>query len=340
MAYIGISIKQQKMKASNWFVTGITAALTVSPYLLWNLLRFGHLVPISGAIKGIFPDMVFIPMSLGIYGIIISMFSILGLFYSIFTKNKLSLLIGLLSAAALVQSIYVVIFTDHMTNWSWYYVTGTVGLCFLLISFVSDLTLLFGEKGRRAFGIAVTSVTILFSFAGILRTWSELFNPETRGFNPVQFHSELNCRWPINVGWWLKENLPADSRILLYEWPGMIAYSSGMKILPLDGLVNDFKYQEEVSRYGIVKYMEKQKIKYFLAPYEPYDRPLMGYVNYIENDRLKYRIYSALYRKQVGVIDTEGLKLICKFDEFIHCDGIPKIALWEIPESFYADDRN
>jgi hypothetical protein len=209
-----------------------------------------------------------------------------------------------------------------------------------MISILSDISQLIDKKGRRVFVIAVSAAAILLSFAGISRAWSELFNPETRGFNPVQYQSKLNCRWPVNVGWWLRENLPADSRILIYEWPGMIAYFSEMKILPLDGLVNDFTYQEELSRLGIIKYMEKQKIKYFLAPYEPYAQPLMGYENYSEDNRLKFRIYASLYRKQAGIIDTGGLKLICKFDEFIHCDGIPQIALWEVPESFYADVRD
>ncbi len=331
LIYYTFITEDKKINFKYILISAFFSFIVVLPYLYYNYQNWGHIVPISGAIKSIFPTATFDINSLGTFGQLVT-FIVLICFLSIFMmkiKDNKGNLLFILSSSSLISSLYVVIFTDHHTNWAWYYVTGVITIAFFLPLIVDKIEdkLQFGYK----FQYFTIIVTIIISFLGISRSWSEYFNPEARGFNPFQFKSTNNCRWLIYVGKWLKENLPADSRIMIYEWPGLIAYFSDMKIVPIDGLMNDFKFQDDLVNYGIDKYIRINNLEYFIAPYELFSQKLMGYENYYRFDgKLEFRIYSSLYKKEVGQICVDDLELIVKFDDVISCDGIPKIAMWKL----------
>ncbi len=324
----GIKFKWENFK--NIIIAGTLSLILVTPYLYFNYTKWGYFVPISGAIKSIFPDIVFDLNSLGSFGMIITFASILCFFFAFFVKIERDIrrVLFVFSLSTIISSIYIVCLTDHHTNWAWYYVSGVMTIAFFVpisLRYLAD-KLRISQK-MQFFYITITTLLML---SGISRSWSEYFNPETRGFNPVQFRSINNCRWSINVGKWLDENLQPGSRILIYEWPGMIAYFSNMKLVPIDGLMNDFQFQDELLKLGIEAYVKDKSIEYFIAPYELFSQVLMGYENYYRNDgKLEFKIYSSLHRKEVGMICVDDLELIVKFDEVINCDGIPKIALWK-----------
>lgn len=336
LLYYGFINVNKKANLKYIIVAGFVGIIMVLPYFLFNYINWGHIVPISGAIKSIFPKMTFDLNSLGVFGQVVT-FAVLVCYLMLFKlklKSETKNLLLILSLSSLISSLYVVIFTDHHTNWAWYYVSGVITILFFLPLILDKI------ESKLSLGIKFQFVTFVIALIlmifSISRSWSEYFNPEARGFNPFQFKSINNCRWSISVGKWLKENLPADSRILIYEWPGMIAYFSDMKIVPIDGLMNDFAFQNDLIKYGIEEYIKLKNLEYFIAPYELFSQKLMGYENYFRSDgKLEFRLYSSLYRKNVGSICVDDLELIVKFDEVIQCDGIPKIAMWK-----FRKDRN
>src|SRR6267142_3626634 len=103
------------------------------PYFAWNVAVFGHVVPISGAIKSTFPHARPDLRNLGTLGLITLAGAVAACLYLARGAARLRrLTLGPLAAGVLAHAIYIVVYTDHNTHWSWYYVAGVISLAFLI----------------------------------------------------------------------------------------------------------------------------------------------------------------------------------------------------------------
>ena len=55
---------------------------------------------------------------------------------------------------------------------------------------------------------------------------------------------------------WIKRNLPANSRVFVHDWPGMMAFYSDLCIVPADGLMMDYSFNDDVIKLGIMEYFQ------------------------------------------------------------------------------------
>ena len=160
---------------------------------------------------------------------------------------------------------------------------------------------------------------------------SEYFNPECRGYSPVQFSQSTRIKWQDEIGIWLNKNLPKGSAILVTDWPGRFAYFSSMKIMSTDGLVNDYNYQKEIVDIGIVRYLKEKNIKYMIGPYEQlnYERRL-GYQVNISKNNYEFEIYSLLKNQNAGKFILHDSDIIVKFPDIIPSSFTQKLALYKL----------
>ena len=63
----------------------------------------------------------------------------------------------------------------------------------------------------------------------------------------------------------MKKNLPAESGVLVFDQPGALGYYSDLRVLPVDGLINDFAYNEDIIRLGIVAYLRTKGVTYYVG---------------------------------------------------------------------------
>jgi hypothetical protein len=328
---------------------GLPLGLVLLPYLVLNLLSFGHLMPISGAIKSTFP----IPTPgldhLGDLGIVTAVLATLSLALSSFrsTPALWRVLLRGLGAGVLLHASYIVLFTHHYTFLRWYYVSGVVNAAFLMIALLQI------ARGRlAAFRVrwapsAVTWLaTVLLVAAGAAYGWAKglsPYAPELWGLaRPVNEY-----RWPDEVAKWMKSNLPPGSGVLAYDFPGALAFHSGLRVLPADGLVNDFRYNSDILKLGIVDYLCRHGVGYFFGPIlrgaEPpgsrgdlYAGEVYGWWKRLRgrDGVQRVMIYAPLYREPAGVVELAQKHMVVRVRDVVgRPERTPELAIWWLGEA-------
>jgi hypothetical protein len=99
---------------------------------------------------------------------------------------------------------------------------------------------------------------------GAARAWLKGIGPIELG--PIVVDVQINYyRWPDEAAQWMKINLPPDSIVLAFDYPGAIAFYSNLRILPMDGLVNDYDYNDELLALGVNRYVCEHSIDYYFG---------------------------------------------------------------------------
>jgi hypothetical protein len=170
-----------------------------------------------------------------------------------------------LGGGVVMHAFYVAGFTDHYTFWAWYYVAGVLaaGLCAAwLPGWI--MARLEPRPIAALMPATVMVLTLALLAGGAGRAWLKAFNPLSIG--PVVIDIPINeYRWPEEFARWLKANLPPDSRLFVRDWPGATAWHSGLSLLPMDGLVNDFRYNDELLAMGVEDYLCAHRVGYFFG---------------------------------------------------------------------------
>lgn len=302
-------------------VVSIPFIVVVAPYLIYNFVEYGHFVPISGSIKGIFPTINGDFSNLGRIGQITFLFalvSILAIFHP--GLNKLQkILLGVMGTGVVLHGLYVILFTDHYTFWPWYYVSGVVNICFLLPIllewFLAKMSLLISN---RVINYGVVLFTVFIFVGGISRAWIKSYNPSFIG--PIQIPKVNQYRWPDEVAVWMRDNLPPESGVFMNDWPGVIGYYSELRILPMDGLMNDFQYNEDILDLGIRKYLCMHQVSYYF-----------GHDKENAAETVEVEVYAPLYRIPAGTLELLENNKIINIKEIVKKpEETPPLAIWRI----------
>jgi hypothetical protein len=302
-------------------ILGSTFACTVAPYLIYNYVSYGHIVPISGAIKSTFPAVTGNFNNLGMFGRITSVFGPVSVLISFGPGlNKLQrTLLRILGVGVALHASYVVLYTDHYTFWPWYYVSGVLNLGFLSSSVLQRITsIIQRHAGRKSIAVVRNLIIALLILAGVARGWAKAYNPDSIG--PVRIPKINQYRWPDEVAIWMRDNIPPASRVVVYDWPGAIAYYSDLQILPVDGLMNDYEYNDDILSQGINRYLCTKDVHFFFGPDEP------G-----ENGVQEFEVIAPLYREPAGVIKLLDQNLIARVRDVVQSpQETPPLAIWRI----------
>jgi len=252
--------------AFGWIVLPIIALAL--PYLEWNVAVFGHVIPISGAIKSTFPEFRPDLRNLGTLGLMSLAGGVVAvvLFARRGTPDLRRTTLLPLAAGVVTHAIYIVGYTDHNTHWSWYYVPGVTLLAFLLAIGADALS---RRLQPRAWRIAVGIAVILLTGWGVTRGWARYRNADAASHN--QFVFELlpttpYDRWTVQFARWMDANLPKGAGVLAFDYPGAMAYYSSLRIVTADGLMGDFEFDEELRRGGLERFLAAHDIGYYLGP--------------------------------------------------------------------------
>jgi hypothetical protein len=163
----------------------------------------------------------------------------------------------------------------------------------------------------------VLTLTFAILTVGAARAWLKAFNPIELG--PVTIDLPVNeYRWPEEFAAWLKDKLPPGSGLFVFDWPGAIAYYSGLRVLPMDGLVSDFKYNDDLLVAGATDYLCAHDVRYFFGLM---DRPATRQVE----------VTAPLYRRPAGTLSLKEERLVVKTRDVVSRpdDALP-FAVWQL----------
>ena len=255
-------------RAATLVWVALPALALALPYLAWNVVSFGHIVPISGAIKSTFPEFRPDLRNLGTLGLM----SLAGGVVATFVLARCGTLdlrraaLWPLAVGVLAHALYIVGYTDHNTHWSWYYVPGVVLLAFLLAIAADGLARLFRP---RAWKTVATAAIILLTAWGVTRGWARYRNADAASHNHFVFEllpATPYDRWTVQFARWMDANLPKGSGVVAFDYPGAMAYYSSLRIVTADGLMGDFEFDGELRRDGLERYLAAHDIRYYLGP--------------------------------------------------------------------------
>jgi len=230
---------------------GGMAAVVVAPYLAWNLLTFGSLMPISGAVKSAKISIGF--AKLGRQGLTVGAFALLAALAARAGDSRRWIL-RILAAGCLAHLAFLVVTMEFI--WTWYFagelLTASLGLAFIADRI--DACVRTASEGRAAFlwrALPALCIVVAFS-AALVRRIPMLFEPE----------SDF---WYIEAAKTIDKVVPEGAGLATTSSPGSIAYFSHRAIFAFDGLTLDFAYHHEAGRLGLAPYLASKGIHYLIS---------------------------------------------------------------------------
>jgi hypothetical protein len=303
-------------------LAALGGAAVVAPYLAYNVLSYGHLVPITGAIKSQLPVVTFDLGRLGAMGMLVAPFGLVCLAIGLFADNdrrRRVVWLGL-GSGVLLHALYVVAATDHYTFWPWYYVSGAVAASLAAAYLTGPVVAVIRPViGQTAASVLVLTATFVLLAGASVRACLKAFSPFRLG--PIAVNVRINAyRWPEELAVWMKANIPRGSIVYVQDWPGAIAYYSDLRILPMDGLLNDYQYNDELLALGVESYLCSRGVKYFMGHlidrHEPHEVP----------------VSVPLYRQPAGVLTLQPEDIVIETRTVLkQPDDAPPYAIWRVP---------
>jgi len=325
----------RRVRIRRLLLAGVSTTLVVLPYLIHNRVVFGHIMPISGAVKSTFPHVEFDPGGLGGMGRLAVLFGLLALLISwgFDRRAPAAALLRALGCGTLTHAAWVVLFTRQHTNWMWYYVTGVLALAFgLALGFELASRRVAATGLRRALPVVRFACAASILAAGTSYAWVKAY-PERI---PIRAVRELTSfRWPARVAVWMRDNLAPDSRLLVYDFPGTLAYYSGLSVLPTDGLINDYDYNADLLRLGINRYLCEKRVGYYFGHLLDEDTEIgPGRELRVRVPRpglQEIEVLTPLDRQSAGVLRVDDADLVVRIREIVdQPERTPPLAFWRI----------
>ena len=151
----------------------------------------------------------------------------------------------------LCHAAYIAFVMSSETRWSWYY-TSWILLASVLMARVASILL----EQRRVLVTPVGVVCVLILAVGWWKGSYKriVYGPEM--IPPASFNEVVYKQAGLR-------------RVFAYDQPGLLAYYSDVKIVPLDGLMGDMKFQKDLATKGIQAVAEENHIDGFIGPPVP-----------------------------------------------------------------------
>lgn len=240
---------RRRVAAVVWRVGGVAAM--VAPYLTWNLARFGHLLPVSGAIKhetgGSLPS----GAILGLAALALAGLALVVVLGRRIAQGKAALplrwVFPLVAYVTLLEAYHLAFRTlaGISTVRVWYlvphFILAAIAVCLALAAL----------RGGRARVAAAAGLAVAW-LAGAVVAWEYRLDPRTYAV----------YRAEAEGGQWLRSR--ADPDAVIAGWDvGYFSAFSGLRVMALDGLINSWEFKE--------RYLEGGRVEKFITTAHPVD---------------------------------------------------------------------
>jgi len=221
-------------------IAGATSAVVVAPYLLWNLVRFGHLLPIAGAIKLDTRQLWFTRLSIGNTGwllfALIAVLAAVALIGRCPTRAEAAAFAVPLAGGLMSSAIYFAWSPGRFTDLDWYRMPQLVAAAVLTGMAIRRIA---GWQPKLVTVGAPVLVALLIPALAFVMVDRRLDGPNRDFWHPVaRFAQHMDSL------------VPTDQAVATVDYPGVIASFSGRRVVALDGLTGDYDFQDELRDRG------------------------------------------------------------------------------------------
>jgi hypothetical protein len=254
-----------RLLARKLAIVGGVIMVLVLPYVVWNLVSFGHLMPISGAVKSGFPEIFFTWRRLAKFATVFGAGQLgVSLLFLLFllpwtrerSSNSSTLLRSIISSpTSLLLALWFASALHFMNTllfmrWgvTWWHYTSYLPMTLTLFAMGLDRYVIRGRwSTRRAFLAA--AVALIFSLTTLA------LDARKRG--------ERHRHW-FEAALWAEENLPADAVVGMTDC-GIFGYFSDRPTVNLDGVINGYAYQEALRDRRLSEYLDRCGVTHIAA---------------------------------------------------------------------------
>lgn len=333
-------LKEQTRMAPILSLT-LPPCLMLIPFLTYSYLTFGHIVPISGVIKTSLP-ISFAFAKLGMHGApAVLLAVILGIcaFLSDRTKEN-RYIFGILTLSVTLHALYI---GSLSIGSQWYFTTAYITIALSLMQIFTSLYesmsafhKWLGATFRWICGAAILTTFAFFLSISFLKTqYYFSIGLVASGQESLTAHP---AEKPLakQLAERLKSNFPKDTAFFIFDYPGMVAYYSDMKIIPLDGLMNDFAYNDELANLGITKYAQTHDISHLILPVvSKQQKPYRGAFLWVWSDDdkiMNVEFFTPIGRRPAGKISLSNDAQIFRMPNPVvpNQRDFPEIALYKL----------
>lgn len=245
-------------------------AVIVAPYLIYNRVSFGSVMPISGALKSSFPVVTRSGYALSTLGVRAWVGLLMALGYLVWSLVRLRVPPGgrevpgyfrtamsLMAIAILLHFLHSVLFMKWAV-FHWHYVPyvffGVVSVCE-----PAERMLAGGgpKRGDFLYRFVLAAIIVL----GILTTFKNLSRPPEMDWRAAAY----------DAGLWARENTAREAVFAMKD-AGNFGYFSERRVINLDGVVNNREYQAALRERSLRGYLAIKGVRYFVQ-HAFWDRP-------------------------------------------------------------------
>lgn len=239
------------------------AAIVVLPYLAWNVITFGHLAPISAALKLDLSGPWFSSEAVASGGIGLLMVGLVCGVYGTWDRRSPDaarpIWLALTGGAFTSSMIIMATGSGGTTTWYWYYVPHCVAAAVGVALAVERLCVLEHQatttrRVSRRNAALVGAAVLLIAAAAV-----DLRRPSTAGARRWEEAHEFATA--------LRRVTPTGAPVATVDLPGILALVSDHPIVALDGLTGDFAFQRDLAADGVDCVLERLGVHH-LVTYE------------------------------------------------------------------------
>jgi hypothetical protein len=220
------------------------AIALLTPYLAWNCLSFGHLVPISGALKTSHSELGWMPENLNPVYLSLLILSAAAV-AALFRRGDDRRLAGTLAALVVgigLQALHALVFM-RWAVFSWHFALfipiGAIGAAALAREAEQRL-----PRSALRFGVAALAALLVVTQSASIRRLHLGFTGAAR-----------------EAGEWVVRSLPEDA-VLGMKDSGAFSYFARRRVMNLDGVVNSFEYAETLCRGELGEFLRAHRVEY------------------------------------------------------------------------------
>lgn len=245
-------------------VCALAAAAVVGPYLAFNHLKFGSVMPISGALKSSFPHIALGPYTLpriAAMGIINLGCAVLAICWSSWTvirtlRNRpapdpefYTTATTIFAWAITMHFLYTLIFMKEDT-FGWYFVTYAL---FAIVCVTGPIDRVLKSNFMRARPAVYPATAALLIVAMIVRDQTRDSFPQNG-----QWHTPV-----YNAAVWAREHTPPEAIFAMSDC-GHFGFFSLRRVINLDGLVNDMDFQRTLAEHRLNQYLRQNEVDFLV----------------------------------------------------------------------------
>jgi hypothetical protein len=274
----------------------VGSALVVAPYLVFNLVRFGAAMPISGALKTNFPVVtpnmlaIAMPTAFSLFGLLLAVLHLVAFAgrlrgYARCESRELDAALALFSAAVILHWVHTALFM-RWAVFQWHFMSYRLLAVLVFPGLLHRLTAAAPDRFRRA--------ALLLCIAAILAVCTERY---VRRYSKPSRPSWSAASHEAAV--WARTNTPPEALFSMKD-AGHFGYFSERRVIVLDGVVGDFAFQDVLREKRLLSWLAATGVDY-IAQHAFWDYPSVT-----EGD---YETFSIAYTSRLYLSESDTLRL-------------------------------